>query len=105
MPFVDFLTISNSKKIDISLNAYFYYCNKRLLQSSDLSKTLSTFSNLIISQKLNIQNYRQLIVGFIRYFIHILVDLQNLIIKNKRKIYLNKASGLFIINISYFKSY
>ena len=82
--FKEFLIISTSPLVSpffsslpssiISLSFYFFNINKAFLTSKDLSTKISTFTNLIIGKKLNIQVYRQIILGVIKFFILERVD-------------------------------
>ena len=61
------LNTSSSTSI-ISLSPYFFYSNFFILSSKDLSYKINSFSILILGKKLNIQIYRQIIVGVIQNF-------------------------------------
>ena len=52
----------------VSLSPYFFNVNNAFLTSKDLSAKMSAFTNLIIGKKLNIQVYRQVILGVIKFF-------------------------------------
>ena len=91
-PFIDFLNINSNTSINVSLNSYLFYINKRILKSEDLSRFMASFTNLTIGQKINIQSYRQLIVGFIRNFMNIELDENNLLV-NKNSSNLNKIQA------------
>ena len=91
-PFIDFLNINSNTSINVSLNSYLFYINKRILKSEDLSRFMASFTNLTIGQKINIQSYRQLIVGFIRNFMNIELDENNLLV-NKNSSNSNKIQA------------
>jgi superfamily II DNA helicase RecQ len=67
-PFIEFLNISSSVSSSKVLSPYYFYFNKKPLESRDLSLKLTSFSTISIGQKIGIQTYRQLIVGIIREF-------------------------------------
>jgi len=86
-PFIDFLKIASSSsssiyKKSLPLSCYFFYIDKHLLSSRDLSIKLNTFSNLILGQRLNIQAYRQLIVAVVRVFMKEDLDEETLTLKD-----------------------
>jgi superfamily II DNA helicase RecQ len=70
VPFLEklIITTSPSSSSNISLSPFFFIINKELLTPKDLSTKISTFTNLILGKKLNIQVYRQIILGVIKYF-------------------------------------
>jgi superfamily II DNA helicase RecQ len=63
---------------DNPLFAYYFYINKRLLDSRDLRLTLNSFSLSILGQRIGIQTYRQLIIAIIRDFMLEKLDLDSL---------------------------
>src|SRR5450432_2969572 len=71
IPFLDFLIISDTPSTSyLSLRPYFFIVNKHFLSSRDLSIKISTFTNLILGKKLNIQVYRHIILGMIKNFMN-----------------------------------
>jgi hypothetical protein len=90
LPFKEFLIISSTSlttlpsfSFIISLSPYFFCINKSFLTSKDLSTKMSTFTNLIIRKKLNIQVYRHLILRFIKFFMLKEVNKVSLTLLNK----------------------
>lgn len=72
-PFVGFLNLAaasspSSYKRLLPLSCYFFHHEKQVLTSRELSIRLSTFTNLVLGQRIGIQVYRQLIVAVIREF-------------------------------------
>jgi hypothetical protein len=69
VPFLEFLLISSpSFSFKVSLSPYFFIINQQVLTTKDLSTRMSTFTNKVLGKKLNIQVYRQLILGMIKFF-------------------------------------
>jgi hypothetical protein len=72
VPFKEFLAIESAPQplpaSIVSLSPYFFNVNNAFLTSKDLSAKMSAFTNLIIGKKLNIQVYRQVILGVIKFF-------------------------------------
>ncbi|OAF61607.1 hypothetical protein VC83_02272 [Pseudogymnoascus destructans] len=69
--FVGFLNLASasspsSYKWLLPLSCYFFHHEKQVLTSRHLSIRLSTFTNLVLGQKIGIQVYRQLIVAVVR---------------------------------------
>ncbi|OBT70933.1 hypothetical protein VF21_10102 [Pseudogymnoascus sp. 05NY08] len=72
-PFVGFLNLASmpsrsAYKRLLPLSCYFFCHEKQILTSRELSIKLSTFSNLVLGQRIGIQVYRQLIVAVVREF-------------------------------------
>ncbi len=84
VPFYNsFLIQTNSFKLNTS--PYFFYINKELLASKDLSTKVSTFTTSILGKKLNIQTYRQIILGIICYFMQESIDLDTLFLDDSKE--------------------
>lgn len=90
LPFKEFLIISTtpfitlpSSSFIISLSLYFFNINKSFLTSKDLSIRMSTFTDLVIRKKLNIQVYRHLVLKFIKFFMLEEVDKVSLTLLDK----------------------
>lgn len=82
-PFIGFLNLASTPscsayKRSLLLSCYFFYYEKQILTSRELSIKLSTFSNLVLGQRIGIQVYRQLIVAVVREFIGEALDKETL---------------------------
>lgn len=85
-PFIDFLRIAaatskSSYLSRLSLSSYLFCVDKSVLTSKDLSLKLNSFSSLMLGQKLNIQVYRQIIVGITTEFMQEALDPKTLVLE------------------------
>ena len=80
-PFLEFLEIS--LKVPTSENLWLFKTENQLLDSRSLANKSKSFSVLTIGKKLNIQNFRQIIVAIIRYFLQIQLDIKSLILEEE----------------------
>jgi hypothetical protein len=70
VPFLEFLLISSpSPPFKVSLSPYFFIINQQVLTTKDLSTRISTFTHKVLGKRLNIQVYKQVILGIIKFFI------------------------------------
>jgi len=72
------------KGFKLSTSAYFFYVDKAILTTKDLSTKISTYTNLVLGKKLNIQVYRQVILSMICYFMQEPLDLNTLYLDNAK---------------------
>ena len=109
-PFIQFLNISllSIKELNKtkSLVLYFFFVNNNLLDSRDLSYSLSSFSNKVLGQKLNIQVYRQIIISIIKEFMLEKLDSSTLLLEedldpNKELVALQSNHSSSVENLDY----
>jgi hypothetical protein len=70
VPFLEFLLISSpSPPFKVLLSLYFFIINQQVLTTKDLSTRIATFTNRVLGKRVNIQVYKQIILGVITFFI------------------------------------
>jgi hypothetical protein len=121
--FKDFTNINLYKcfaNFHFNFNANSLFLYNYIINNNNLKKSFFKLeSSKLIINKITVKKYLTKIEEFLKFALLLvyltselpirktkLLTLRFLnFIKNKREIYLNKASSLFIINISYFKNY